>query len=128
MSFLNLNKVFSEVFPSERRTIVEPLLARYEHYGITMNIDGPTGIVLTIGAQHWSLSTGSLFSATVSKKSGFFCKISAVITAFRRKIAAVNLISQENFYDNGAPAVLRRLAAVSVNLPAVSAELPAIFE
>ena len=50
----------------------------------------------------------------------FFCKISAGITAFRLKIAAVNLSSQEKFYDNGASAVLRRLTAVSAELPAIS--------
>ena len=49
----------------------------------------------------------------------FFCKISAGITVFRWKIAAVNLNSQEKFYDNGASVVLRRLAAVSAELPAI---------
>ena len=52
-------------------------------------------------------------------KNDFFCKISAGITAFRWKIAAVNLNSQEKFYDNGASAVLRRLTAVSAELPAI---------
>ena len=45
-----------------------------------------------------------------------FCKISAGITALLWKIAAVNLNSQEKFYDNGASSVLRRLAAVSAKL------------
>ena len=49
-----------------------------------------------------------------------FCKISARITVFRWKIAAVNLNFQEKFYDSGASKVLGRLA--------VSAELPAILE
>ena len=49
----------------------------------------------------------------------FFCNISPGITAFRWKIAAVNLNSQEKFYDNGASAVLRRLAAVSAELSAI---------
>ena len=49
----------------------------------------------------------------------FFCKISAGIMAFRWKIAAVDLNSQEKFYDNGASVVPRRLAAVSAALPAI---------
>ena len=48
-----------------------------------------------------------------------FGKISAGITTFNWKIAAVNLKSQEKFYDNGASAVLRRLAAVSAELLAI---------
>ena len=44
-----------------------------------------------------------------------FCKISAGTTVFRWKKAAVNLNSQEKFY-NGASAVLRRLAAVSAEV------------
>ena len=48
-----------------------------------------------------------------------FFFISAGMTAFRRKIAAVNLNSQQKFYDNGASAVLRRLTAVSAELPAI---------
>ena len=36
----------------------------------------------------------------------FFCKISAGITAFGWKTAAVNLSSEKKFYDNGASAVL----------------------
>ena len=56
--------------------------------------------VMTIGKPLWSLSRGTLFSVTLSKNiTAFFCKISAGITAFRRKIAAVNLNSQEKFYD-----------------------------
>ena len=48
-----------------------------------------------------------------------FRKISAEITAYRWKIAAVNLNSQEKFSDNGASAILGRLAAVSAELPAI---------
>ena len=48
-----------------------------------------------------------------------FCKISVGITAFRWKMAAVNLYSQEKFYDNGALAVLRRLAVLSAELPTI---------
>ena len=39
--------------------------------------------------------------------------------AFRWKIAALNLNSQEKFYENGIPAVLKRLAAVPAELPAI---------
>ena len=49
----------------------------------------------------------------------FFWNIPAGITVFCGKIAAVNLNSQEKFYDNSASAVLRRLAAVSAELPAI---------
>ena len=49
----------------------------------------------------------------------FFCKISAGMMAFRWKIAAVNLNSQEKFYDKGASAFLRRITPVSVELPAI---------
>ena len=48
-----------------------------------------------------------------------FCKISAEITAFRSKIAAVNFNSLQKFYDNGASAVIRRLTAVSAELPLI---------
>ena len=48
-----------------------------------------------------------------------FCKISAGITAFRWKIAPVNLNSQEKFYDKGTSAVLSRSTAVSAELPAI---------
>ena len=41
------------------------------------------------------------------------------MTVFRWKIAAVNLSSQENFYDNGTSAILRGLAAVLAELPAI---------
>ena len=41
------------------------------------------------------------------------------MTDFRWKIAAVNLNSQEKFYDNGTSAVLRELATVSAELPAI---------
>ena len=54
---------------------------------------------------------------------GVFCKISTEITAFRWKIAAVNLNCQLKFYDNGASAVLRTLTAVSAELPAVLEKL-----
>ena len=43
----------------------------------------------------------------------FFWRRSAGITAFLWKIVAVNLNSQQKFYDNSASAVLWRLAAVS---------------
>ena len=49
-----------------------------------------------------------------------FCKILAGITVFRWKIVAVNLNSQEKFYDNGASVVFQRLAAVSAELSAIS--------
>ena len=49
----------------------------------------------------------------------FFCKISAKITVFRWKIAAVTLTSERKFYDNDASLVLRSLTAVSVELPAI---------
>ena len=48
-----------------------------------------------------------------------FWQITVGITAFRWKIAVVNLNSHENFYDNGASAVLRRVVAVSVDLPVI---------
>ena len=48
----------------------------------------------------------------------FFCTISVGITAFLRKIAAVNLNSQLKLYDNSALAVLRQLTTVSAELPA----------
>ena len=58
--------------------------------------------------------------ASVSKNfTGGFCGILAEKTAFREKLAAVNLNSQQNFYDNGASAVHRRLTAVSVKLLAI---------
>ena len=53
----------------------------------------------------------------------FFCGISARITFFfLKKIAVINLNSQQKFYDNGASGVFSRCTAV---LPA---ELPAILE
>ena len=108
------------MFPSERWTIVEPLLTKDERHGIAMAINGPPGNVMTIGELHSSLSTGTPFSAKVSKNIlASFGKISAGITAFLWKIAAVNLNSQKKFYDNGASVVLRRLAAVSAELPAI---------
>ena len=82
-----------------------------------MAIDGPPENIMTIGKLHWSLGTGTPFSASVSKKlPALFCRISTGIIVFRRKIATVNLNSQEKFYDKGASAVLRRLTAV---LPAI---------
>ena len=44
------------------------------------------------------------------------------ITAFRWKTAAVSLNSQHKFCDNGASVVLRRLTAVSADLPAILEE------
>ena len=52
----------------------------------------------------------------------FFCKILAAISAFGWKIAVVNLNSAEKFYKNSALVVLRRLAAVSVEKPAILEE------
>ena len=49
----------------------------------------------------------------------FFSKISVKITAFGWKIAAINLNSQEKFYENDESLVLRSLTAVSVELPAI---------
>ena len=64
MSILNLNELFLKCF---HLTIVEPFLARDERHGIAMAIDGPPGNVMTLSELHWSLSTGTLFSATISK-------------------------------------------------------------
>ena len=69
---------------------------------------------------------GAHFAVSVTRKwrkksTAFFCRISAGITASLWKIAAVNLNSQQKFYDNGASAAPR-------NLTTVSAELPAILE
>ena len=112
-----LERIFSEMFSSERWTIVEPLLAMDERNGIVMAICGPPGIVMSIGDSHWSLSRGTPFSATISKITpALFSKISAGITAFCWKIAVVNLISQGKFYDNGAWVVFKRLATVSAIL------------
>ena len=49
------------MFPSERWTIVEPLLARDERQVIAVAIDAHRGNVMTIGELHWSLSTVRLF-------------------------------------------------------------------
>ena len=62
---LNLNDFFSEMSPSERWTIVEPLLAKDGRHGVAMAIDEPPGKVMTIGKLHWSLSTGTSFSTTL---------------------------------------------------------------
>ena len=43
----------------------------------------------------------------------------AKTTVSRLKIAAVNFDSRQKFYDNGKLAVLRRLTAVSAELPAI---------
>ena len=91
MSILNLNE-FSETSQSERWTIVETLLSNDERHGTAKAIDGPPGNVVTIGDLRQSLSTGTLFSATVSKS------ISAFFVRYRRdpwKIAAINLNSQK---------------------------------
>ena len=53
------------------------------------------------------------------KSASNFGKISARITVFRRKTAAVNINYQQKFYDNGALSVLRKLKAVSAELPAI---------
>ena len=47
------------------------------------------------------------------------CRISAGIVAFGWKIAEANLNSQQKFYDNGANPVLRRLLAISAELPTI---------
>ena len=44
----------------------------------------------------------------------FFCRTSAGATVFRWKKAAVNLNSQQKFYDNDSSAILRRLTVVSI--------------
>ena len=54
-----------------------------------------------------------------------FCGISVETRAFCYKIAAVNLNSQQNFYDNGASAVLRTLTALSAELPAILRKITA---
>ena len=41
------------------------------------------------------------------------------ISAFLRKIAAVNLNFQQKFYYNGSSAFLSRLAAISAELPVI---------
>ena len=70
-----LEHIFSKKFPSERWTIVEPSLTRDGRHGIAMPIDGSPGNVLTIGELHWSLSTSTPFSASVSKKyTGLFVR------------------------------------------------------
>ena len=108
------------MFPCEQRTIVETSLAKDGRYEVVMAIDGPHRNVMTICEVHWSLSTGTLFSVSVSKnRPAFSCKILAGITAFCLKIAAVNLNSQKKFYDNGASVLLRRITAVSAELPAI---------
>ena len=62
------------MFPSERWTIVEPLLASDERYGITMAIDGAPGNIMTIDELHRSLSTVTPFSTTVIKNTPTFLK------------------------------------------------------
>ena len=46
-------------------------------------------------------------------------RMSAGTVAFRWKTAAVSLVSQDKVYDNGAPEVHSRLAAVSAELAAI---------
>ena len=55
------------MFPSEQWIINEPLLASVGRLGIAMALDGPPGNVMNISELHWSLSTGTLFSVSVSK-------------------------------------------------------------
>ena len=94
-----LERVFSEIFPSERWNIVESSLAS----------NGRHGNVMTIGEMHWSLSAVLLLLHQYQK----------IFRLFRWIIAAVNLNSQEKFYYNCASAVLRRLTAVSAELLAI---------
>ena len=68
MSNLNLNELFSEMFPFDRWTIVEPLLARDGCHGIAIATDGPPGNVMIIGELQRCLSTATFFPATVFKK------------------------------------------------------------
>ena len=51
--------------------------------------------------------------------AAFFCGTSAKLTAFHWKFVAVNLNSQQKFYDNGASVVFSRLTVVSEELPAM---------
>ena len=51
-----------------------------------------------------------------------FCRKSAGIKTLISKIAAANLNSQQEFYDNGASGFLRKLTAVSVELLAILEE------
>ena len=60
------------MFPSERWTIVETSLVRDGRHGIAMAIDEPPGNVMTMGELHWSLSTGTPCSASVSKNISAF--------------------------------------------------------
>ena len=59
----------------------------------------------------------AFFCNSIKKYIGFFYTISARRTAFHWKIAVVNHFSQKKFYDKGASVVLRRLTAVSADLP-----------
>ena len=59
---LNLNELFSEMSPSERWTIVEPLLAR----------DGPPGNVMTIGKALESQYGYVFFGNIIKKYTRFF--------------------------------------------------------
>ena len=79
-----------------------------------------TSFVFLLGKSGFPI--GYAFFCIIIKKfyQRFFCGISAEIAAFRKIIAAVNLISQHKFNDNGASVVLRRLTAVSAELPAIS--------
>ena len=62
-----LERIFSEMFPTERWTIDDPSQASDGRYGIALAIDELHGNVMNIGEQHWSLSTGTPLSASVSK-------------------------------------------------------------
>ena len=60
------------------------------------------------------------FSASVSKNfTRFFLWDVGGRNGFSLKIAAVNFRSLQKFYDNGASGVLRRLTAVSAEIPAI---------
>ena len=63
---------------------------------------------------------GMPFPASVSKNfTGAVLWDISGNNGFSLKKAVVNLNSQQNFYDNDASAVLRRLTAVSAELPAI---------
>ena len=57
--------------------------------------------------------------SSLQKLGKIFCRITAGKMVFSFEIAAVNLSSRQKFYDNGAPAVLRRSMGVSAELPAI---------
>ena len=71
-------------------------------------------------AEIWFSDWVHLFLHQYQKKmQAFFCEISAGLMAFRWKIVAVNLNSQQKFYGNGVSPVLRRLTAESAELSAI---------